>query len=89
MTDEFKLDRHDFASCEHMGTTMAMEVAVAALLASRPDRAALASAWRAAEDTGFTWTADPDPRVGDQRKTWVQQAYIQTLDRLREAALRP
>lgn len=89
MTDPHTLDRHDFAAAQDMGTTMALEVAITALLAAHPNRETLAAAWRDAEDTGFTWTSDPEPGVGAQREAWVKEAYLHTLARLRAVALSP
>ncbi|TAA11272.1 hypothetical protein EA658_16545 [Pseudoxanthomonas winnipegensis] len=87
MTDNFKLDRHDTSIALELGNTMAMEVAITALLLSHPDREALAKAWADAEDRGFTWTSDPEPGVGDARTRWAQEGYLNTLSRLRKAAL--
>ncbi|WP_115560044.1 hypothetical protein [Xanthomonas arboricola] len=89
MTDDFKLDRHDQTTALEMGNTMAMEVAITALLLSHPDRQALTAAWAIAEDRGFNWTSDPDERVGSERIRWTQEGYLDTLARLRKAALQP
>ncbi len=87
MTDERILDRHDQGLAHEVGNTMAMEVAITALLLSHPDRSALASAWKVAEDQGFTWTSDPGPGLDAQRSRWAQEGYLDTLSRLRKAAL--
>ncbi len=89
MTDPNQLDRHDCTTSQQMGFGIALEVAVTALLRAHPDRAALAAAWKDAEDQGFTWTSDPDPRVGERREQWAKQAYVETMNRLRQAALLP
>ncbi|HEL5053075.1 TPA: hypothetical protein UOA92_000843 [Stenotrophomonas maltophilia] len=87
MTDEKKFDRHDEGLALEVGSTMAMEVAITALLLSHPDRDALASSWKVAEDLGFTWTSDPGPGLEAQRTRWAQEGYLNTLSRLRKAAL--
>ena len=84
-----ELKRHQLEICELIGDTMALEVALRALLTAQPDRERLANAWKDAQDEGFIWTSDPSPLVGVERETWVKEAYLRTLARLRAVALFP
>lgn len=80
-------DRRDLEISRAWAQNIALEVAVTAILRSHPNRAALAAAWKDAEDLGFTWTSDA-PEFGPTRVAAIQAEYAATLERLREAALR-
>lgn len=77
-------ERRDIEIWQAWGTNIALEVALVALIKSHPNPDALRTAWRDAEDAGFTATSDVDPRVGAKRLALVQDAYTSTLARLRE-----
>lgn len=87
--DETKLNRHDNESAQMFGAVMALEAAIGALLQVVVDREALASAWKDAQEKGFIWTSDPPDEVGQKRKAWMQEAYTETMGRLRAEALFP
>ncbi|WP_166207214.1 hypothetical protein [Cognatiluteimonas telluris] len=79
------MDRHDIESSSVFGQIIGLEVAITALLASHPDKEALRTAFRAAEDMGFTWTEDTSfDQTG--RGEIAQKAYIELMNRLRAAA---
>lgn len=72
-------DRRDLEISRAWAQNIALEVAVTAILRSHPNRAALAAAWKDAEDLGFTWTSDA-PEFGPTRGTsfWSSQAALPT-----------
>lgn len=78
-----EIDRHDVAEADAFGQLIALEAAIVALLQSAPDRDALASAWRDAEDVAFTQTSEANG-IDAQRHAIAKKACVQTLARLRE-----
>ena len=81
-------ERRDIEIWRGWAQIMALEVAVTALLRSHPEPAALAAAWKDAEDMGFNWTSDPQD-VGAARTALIQGEYVETMARLRAARASP
>lgn len=77
--------RRDIEIWQAWGTNIALETVLVALIKSHPKPDALRAAWKDAEDAGFMMTSDVDPRVGGERLALVQDAYVSTLARLRNA----
>ena len=78
-------ERRDIEIWQAWGTNIALEMVLVALIKSHPRPDALRAAWKDAEDAGFMATSDVDPRVGTKRLALVQDAYVSTLARLRNA----